>query len=71
MTTGQGRIPTTEELAAARRSAKRAAGLGAPPGACPYDPRNADEETLATVWVTTYVDALPNNEAAATGQEEA
>ncbi|WP_433513721.1 hypothetical protein ACQP2T_60925 [Nonomuraea sp. CA-143628] len=71
MTTGQGRTPTTEELVAARRSARRAAGLGAPPGVCPYDPRDADERTLATVWVATYVDALPDDEAAAGGQEEA
>lgn len=71
MTTGPGRTPTTEELAAARRSARRTAGLGAPPEACPYDPRNADERMLATVWVATYLDALTNNEAADAGQEEA
>ncbi|MGN9842476.1 hypothetical protein ACTMTI_30565 [Nonomuraea sp. H19] len=71
MSTGQRRTPTTEELVAARRSAKRAARLGAPPGVCPYDPRDVDEQTLATVWVATYVDTLPSNEAAAGGQEEA
>ncbi|MFI6634300.1 hypothetical protein ACIBI7_35925 [Nonomuraea fuscirosea] len=71
MTTGQGRTPTTEELAAARRSARRAARLGAPPGVCPHDPRDPGEQVLATVWVATYVDALPNNEAAPAGQEEA
>ncbi|MFB4283564.1 hypothetical protein ACBJ59_50255 [Nonomuraea sp. MTCD27] len=71
MTTGQGRTPTTEELATARRSARRAARLGAPPGVCPYNPRNADEQTLATVWIATYVDALPDDTAGGTGQEEA
>ncbi|MEU4231069.1 hypothetical protein AB0F17_42830 [Nonomuraea sp. NPDC026600] len=71
MSTGQGRTPTDEELVAARRSARRAAWLGAPPGVCQYDPRNPDERTLATVWVATYVDALPNDDAAAGGQEEA
>ncbi|MEU4513229.1 hypothetical protein AB0G05_27345 [Nonomuraea wenchangensis] len=71
MSTGQGRTPTTEELAAARRSARRAARLGAPPGACPYDPRNPDQRPLATVWVATYVDALPDDETASAGQEEA
>ena len=71
MSTGQGRTPTTEELATARRSARRAAGLGAPPGVCPYDPRNADEQALATVWVATFIDALPNDDAAASGQREA
>ncbi|TMR97288.1 hypothetical protein [Nonomuraea basaltis] len=71
MTTGQGRTPTSEELADARRSAKLAAGLGAPLGVCPYDPRNLDERTLAVVWAATYADALPDNNAAAGGQEEA
>ncbi|MFI6900361.1 hypothetical protein ACIBKY_03815 [Nonomuraea sp. NPDC050394] len=70
MSTGQGRTPTMEELADARRSARRAAGLGAPPGVCPYDPRNADEQALAAVWVGTYADALPDDRAPA-GQEEA
>ncbi|MEU6712926.1 hypothetical protein ABZ897_15710 [Nonomuraea sp. NPDC046802] len=71
MSTGQGRTPTTQELADARRSAKLAAGNGFPPGVCPYDPRNADEQALATVWVATYSDALPDDTAAGGREEKA